>query len=259
MWMDVVDLRDFYATSLGRVAQRMIRRRLREEWPDVRGLSVLGFGYCTPYLRPFLDEADRVVAAMPAAQGVVHWPPEAPFRTVLADDGELPLPDRSMDRVLLVHSVECGENLRQMMREIWRVMSDSGRLLAIVPNRRGVWARVDNNPFGHGRPYTTAQLSRLLRDNLFTPVASANALFMPPSRSRVMLGAAQAWEKLGARWFPRFSGVVMIEATKQIYAGAGVRAQRRRSYAVVPQGLERRLQPPAPPQRVMPPGGRDAE
>jgi hypothetical protein len=111
-----------------------------------------------------------------------------------------------------------------------------------------VWARVDNNPFGHGRPYTAAQLSHLLRDNLFTPVASANALFMPPSRSRVMLSAATAWENLGARWFTHFSGVVMIEATKQIYAGAGVRALSRRAYAVVPQGLERRplATPPIP-------------
>ena len=53
MWTDAVDLRDFYATTLGQVARRMIRRRIRPVWPDVTGLSVLGLGYATPFLQPF--------------------------------------------------------------------------------------------------------------------------------------------------------------------------------------------------------------
>ena len=39
MWIDVVDLRDFYASSLGQVARRMIRRQLRTLWPNVTGES----------------------------------------------------------------------------------------------------------------------------------------------------------------------------------------------------------------------------
>jgi alpha-ketoglutarate-dependent 2,4-dichlorophenoxyacetate dioxygenase len=45
-----------------------------------------------------------------------------------------------------------------------------GRLLLIVPNRRGIWARLDSTPFGHGRPYSRGQLERLLGDALFTPL-----------------------------------------------------------------------------------------
>ena len=50
--------------------------------------------------------------------------------------------------------------------EIWRVLSGNGRLLVIAPNRRGIWARFEHTPFGHGRPYTSSQLYRLLRDTL---------------------------------------------------------------------------------------------
>jgi hypothetical protein len=57
MWMDAVDLRDFYATGQGRVARLMIRRQIRAIWPDVTGKSVLGMGYATPYLGMFRDEA----------------------------------------------------------------------------------------------------------------------------------------------------------------------------------------------------------
>jgi SAM-dependent methyltransferase len=239
MWTDVVDLRDFYATSLGQMARRMIRRQLRQLWPDVTGMRVLGLGFATPYLRPFLVEAERVAAVMPASQGVLPWPTEGPGLTLLADETELPLPDRSMDRILLVHALESTEQVRAMMREIWRVLADGGRLAIVAPNRRGIWARLERTPFGQGRPYTTGQLARLLRDNMFTPVATSGALFLPPTTSRVLLRSAPAIEELGHRWFETFAGVNVIEATKQIYAASGLRdgKARRRVYVPIPQGF----------------------
>ena len=212
MSTDVIDLRDFYESSLGQATRRVIRRHVREIWPDLRGQRLLGLGYATPYLRPFLGEAERVIALMPAGQGVLHWPPEGPNTAALAEEAELPLPDVSVDRVLLVHSLEHSEQLRPFLRDIWRVLVGSGRLLIVVPNRRGLWARLDRTPFGHGHPYTANQLSRLLRDNLFTPLAARRALFVPPFASRLWLTSAGAWERIGARWSPRFGGVVIVEA-----------------------------------------------
>ena len=219
MRSDVVDLRDFYDTRTGHVARLLIRRALRNLWPDVRGQRVLGVGYATPYLTQFRDEAERVLGFMPAQQGVLHWPAEGPGAVSLVDETELPLPDNSMDRVLLVHAVEHSEALRYMLREIWRVMAGNGRLLVVVPNRRGVWARTDRTPFGGGLPYTSGQLSRFLRENMFTPTRSGRALYVPPTRSKALLRTAPAWERLGMRWFPTFSGVVVVEASKQLYAG----------------------------------------
>ena len=227
MWTDVVDLRDFYDTRLGQVARHMIRRGVRSVWPNVGGERLLGLGYATPYLRQFKDEAERVIAMMPAGQGVLHWPPEGPNCVALGDECELPLPDNAVDRVLVVHALESAELLRDMMREVWRVMTGEGRLLVVVPNRRGIWARVDRTPFGWGHPYSPSQLSRLLRDHMFTPVRTEQALFVPPTRSNTLLRSAAAVERLGRRWFPTFSGVVMIEAGKQLYAATPVREKSR--------------------------------
>lgn len=256
MWTDVVDLRDFYATSLGQVACRMLRRRIRGLWPDLAGQRLLGLGYAVPYLLPYLEEAERVLAVMAAAQGVLPWPSSGANHVTLADEALLPLPDLAVDRVLLVHAVECSEQLRDMLREVWRVLAEGGRILVVVPNRRGIWAQLDRTPFGFGHPYTLAQLSRLLRDCMFTPVSTAGALFMPPSHSRMALAAAQAWEQVGDRWFPRFAGVVMIEATKQIYAGAplAARAERRPAY-VQARGSNRTVVRAATSEET-PPGGR---
>lgn len=226
MTTDVVDLRDFYGTPLGQFARRAIRSRIRGLWPDLRGQCVAGIGYAVPYLRPFLSEAERVLALMPATQGVLHWPPEGPNIATLVDEAALPLPDLSVDRMVVVHALEHAEQLRPLLREIWRVLAGSGRVIFVVPNRRGIWARVDRTPFGHGQPYSAGQLSRLLRESLFTPTAAVPAVFMLPSQSRLLLSSANAWERIGSRWFERFGGVVLVEATKTLYAPTGLRSRQ---------------------------------
>ena len=228
MWPNAVDLRDFYRSKTGRVARRVIRDHVRAHWTGVAGMNVLGVGYTTPYLGAFAEEAARVVAVMPAGQGVLRWPVDAPNLTALADEAELPLPDTSIDRVLLVHALESSEQLRPMLREVWRVMAEGGRLLLVVPNRTGIWARLDRTPFGHGHPYSSAQISTLLRDTMFDPLGTRFGLFMPPSRRRVLIASASAAERIGSRWFPRLGGVLLVEAAKRVYAAAPAAAPARR-------------------------------
>lgn len=245
MWADVIDLREFYARRVGRNAQRMIRRQLRIMWPDVNGLRILGLGFATPYLSMFREDADRVLAAMPAGQGVLHWPVGERGLTMLADEVDLPLPDLSMDRVLIVHALESAEQVRPLLREAWRVLSDSGRLIIVVPNRRGLWARFEQTPFGYGQPYSKGQLTRLLRDNMFMPMETARALFVPPFNSSIIQSSAAAWEKVGARLFPAAGGVNVTEAVKQMYAATMITtAKRKKSMNAVPgrsQGYNREL------------------
>ncbi len=239
MAFDVVDLRDFYLTGLGQVARRMIRRAIRRVWPDLHGMRLLGIGYATPFLSAVSAETERTAALMPASLGVLGWPAGERNLVALGDEGELPFADYSIDRVLLVHALETSDEAGAMLKEVWRVLAGGGRLLIVAPNRRGIWARLDRTPFGSGRPYTMSQLSQLLRDELFTPVGSDTALFTPPARKGMVLRAAPAWERIGNRWFPTFAGVVLIEATKQIYAKPiAARAPRRRLvYAPAPHGL----------------------
>jgi hypothetical protein len=71
MSLDVIDLRTFYGQRLGIVARRVIGRGIRARWNDTHGLRVLGIGYPTPYLGLFREQAERCLAFMPAAQGVL--------------------------------------------------------------------------------------------------------------------------------------------------------------------------------------------
>jgi SAM-dependent methyltransferase len=233
MHLDVVDLRDFYGLPLGKVARRLVGLAVRRIWPDVSGTTVAGLGYAIPYLGQFRDEAVRVISLMPAQQGVLHWPRQGRTLTGLVDEVCLPLPDASIDRLLLVHHLEGADQLRPALREAWRVLAPGGRILIVAANRRGMWARSEATPFGHGQPFSRGQLVSLLREGMFTPVEWASALFMPPMSWRMVMRSAIAWERLGVSLWPRFSGVILVEATKQIYAPTGHRERARRRLPLV--------------------------
>ena len=224
--MNIVDLREFYGGPLGAVTRRLVGDHLRSRFKGGRGATMLGLGYALPYLDEWRDETERVIAFMPARQGVAHWPQDGPGLAALVDDTDLPLADASIDLALVAHGLELTEP-QAMLRELWRVMAPQGRVIFIVPNRRGMWARFDSTPFGHGRPYSRQQLSRMLTDQLFSPVQWGNALFVPPFDWTFLVRSAPAWERVGLRLSPAFAGVLMVEATKEVYALSSARRQRK--------------------------------
>ncbi len=239
MHLDAFDLKDFYARRLGLMVRRLLRLTIRARWGDVKGLNVFGLGYATPYLGEFRGEARSLGALMPAGLGALTWPDRGQSMSVLVDETELPLDDEAADRILLVHMLEWSEQSRVLLREIWRVLSPQGKLLIVVPNRRGLWARVDTTPFGYGSPFSRSQLTQLLKEAMFSPEGWQYALYTPPFNWRVLTRWPGFWERLGLILWPTFSGVILVEATKQVYAAMPVREteQRvRRRIVPVPAG-----------------------
>lgn len=226
MAYDVVNFCEFYSTPLGQIAGHQIQSCIYDVWPDLSGLNLLGIGYALPYLDFYLKPSECVVAIMPAQRGVVLWPDDGPSRIAMSEEGNLPLPDQSIDRILMIHTLEHTGHPRQLLREAWRVLSGQGRLLVITPNRRSLWAQLESTPFGHGQPYTMTQLTTLLKSNLFTPVSTRRALYMAPSQSRFMLACSPFLEKIGNPFLQKFSGIVCVEAIKQIYAGTPIRTRK---------------------------------
>ena len=195
MQLDVGELREFYATALGQAVRRLLTHRIRARW---RGL-----------------------------QGAIVWPRDAPAMSALVEEDHLPLADGTIDRLLAVHCLETAERVRPLLREMWRVLAPEGRMILVVPNRRGVWARLDKTPFGQGRPYSRSQLEALLIEALFTPSDWGGALYVPPVDRRFLLRSATAWERVGAALSPAFSGVIIVEACKELMAPIGKPAKAR--------------------------------
>ena len=222
MYRSVYDLKSFYNSKIGRVVRRTLQGHVRDFWPDVSTMRVMGCGYASPYLRVFSEEAERIFGVMPAGQGAHHWPQTGDEKNLicLSEEAELPFENSSIDRILLVHSLEYAELLQPNLQEIYRVLKANGRLLVIVPSRSGFWARADWSPFGQGTPYSVSQLCYYLRDNSFIHERTKEALFMPALRSGLLLKSAGVFERFGPYILPFAAGVHMVEASKQLFAGA---------------------------------------
>jgi SAM-dependent methyltransferase len=244
--MDVADLREFYGSRFGNSTRRLIAQTLLPKMQALGGATIVGLGFATPYLEGSIEGARTTLAFMLARQGVLQWPPQAPVSSALVDEFDLPLLESVADLLLVVHGLELTDSPAEMLDELWRVLAPQGRLLLVVPNRRGMWARFDSTPFGYGQPFSRPQLASLLKEARFSIMSWSQALFMPPIDSSPFLSSAPVFERLGDWLMPQFAGVIIVEAVKQVYATSSGKRVRR----LVP-----RLQPaltPAP-ARLEPP------
>ncbi len=225
--MDVVELREFYASPLGNATRRLISAKLRSRLGSLNDACVMGLGFATPYLDEFPSETGRRLAFMMARQGVIHWPAEGGVRSALVDEFDLPLLESTVDLALVVHGLELTDSPIEMLQEVWRVMAPQARLILVVPNRRGLWAAFDSSPFGYGQPFSRTQLGGLLKEARFSPVSWTHALQMPPLAKGFVLSSAGAIERLGDWINSRFAGVIIVEAVKQVYAFSSGKRVRR--------------------------------
>jgi len=244
---DVLTLRDFYASPLGQVTAEQLVRRIGSFWPDLSRQHLLGLGYAPPLLDGLSGAASRA-ALMPAAQGVIHWPAMAENATALVEEHTLPLPDGSFDRILLLHALETAEDLRGLLRECWRVLAPEGRLIAIVPRRRGVWSGSERTPFASGQPFSRTQLAGLLSDTMLAVRRTGGALYLPPWKGLARSRAMAVADRIGAHLTPALSGVLIVECEKRIFAPTPLRRVRKAA-PVRPLGAAapvRRCQEPLP-------------
>jgi SAM-dependent methyltransferase len=238
MHLDVQDLRNFYYRSaLGRAAQKSLRGRMLELWPEAKGQTVAGYGFAVPLLRPYLQDARRVMALMPGPQGVMPWPAGQTNVSALIEETMWPIETGHVDKLVVMHGLETSDRPQDLLEECWRVLGPGGKALFIVPNRAGLWSRRDRTPFGYGRPYSASQLETQLRTHQFLPERHVGALYQFPSGKRVWMKSAGMFEGVG-RAMPGMiaGGAFMVEATKLVYPPKG-KTSRARKRASVLEGL----------------------
>ena len=227
MRQNVTELEKFYATRLGLAARDMVLRRLATVWPDLSGRELLVFGYGQPYIEPYITQPKRLVQAMPAGQGAIAHQSKRGIVSCLVEECRLPFDDAQFDHVLVVHGLEESENLQELLSELWRVTRPEGRVVIMASNRAGLWARSDKSPFGAGRPFSRVQLKNLLKAVGYEPVLWSGALYAPPIKFFTHPSRLSVFERFGETVWPGFSGVILVEALKRLYADPnGLKSQR---------------------------------
>lgn len=242
MFPSAYDLKEYYMTPQGQGVCRLLLKRFGAWWPEsqIRSDILLGVGYAVPYLDT-CNGPRHLYALLAGQMGAMVWPSGGAQRCVLSDRGVWPIPGSSLDYVLMVHELEYAEDPGAVLDEAWRALKPEGRLMLIVPNRTGLWARAENTPFGHGRPFTSRQLHELLRDHHFALERITGALLAPPFKSPGLTKrVSPILEKL-APFFTPLSGVIVVEASKRLYSpihGKAVAAHAKPAmiWGTIPQG-----------------------
>ena len=138
MSVDVTDLRAFYASPLGGVARRLVGRTIDRFWGPLTGLRVMGLGYATPYLaavRAGMRADARLHAGEPGRRELAGTGPSA---SALVD----PLDDAAARRLDRPGAASCTPSRpsrarRELLHEVWRILTPGGRIIVVAPNRRG--------------------------------------------------------------------------------------------------------------------------
>ncbi|MCI5059526.1 MAG: class I SAM-dependent methyltransferase [Alphaproteobacteria bacterium] len=227
--LNAYDLKSFYNTSKGRIIRRIINQKIESLWPEINNTTLMGYGYPIPYLSSYKQSAQQLFTGMPTQLGVLDWPHDEKNKTCLFSESSLPFETNSIDYMLMAHALEFLDHPEDSFAEIWRVLKSTGRLIIIVPNRMGFWARADWGPFCQGSPYSARQVESFLTDNLFVHEHTSQALFVPPFESSVFFKTARYFEAVGPYLYPALGGVHVIESSKQIYAGTGRGVKSRSS------------------------------
>lgn len=218
---DVLNLYRFYDSALGRATCPIIANKLMKLAGPGKGTITVGFGFALPYLdlieKAEQDPTSRYLGFMPAQQGVCHWPNHENSRTALVEEYHLPLQDSIVDRMVLAHALEHANRPIHLLREVWRVLAPGGQLIAVVPNRMRSWAAYEGTPFGHGRPYSKGQLSRLLEDQMLSVEDWNTALMMPPFIRPVAARMLKYGERPIGMLGKGLGGALIISARKQVY------------------------------------------
>lgn len=226
--LDVYELTQFYQSPLGKIAKRVIQEKIKDFWrtnSSIKKTLVLGYG-CPFEINSSLKK-NHFFYLMFAQQGAIPFPNEENNLCVLSYEDDFPFLDEEFDHILIVHGLEQVRYVPLFFREVWRVLKSNGKVLFILPNRRGLWARFDHTPFGQGTPYTMTQVTTLLSQHSFNVIKRDRCLFIPPIQHR-FINYFPSFEKAGNLFFGKFSGLVCIEASKQLYIPAPTRSTSKK-------------------------------
>ncbi len=211
---NVTELKEFYETPLGKFTCQKLRQKISKLWPEVSREKILGLGFALPYL-PLLAYGNSCVAFMPSSIGAMKVEDASP--TAMVDITALPARNEYFDRAVLIHCMENIEETEKMLEQLWHVMKPAAKILLIVPNDNSLWLKL-NTPYKKSLSYTKMTLLHYLLFSKFSPRRISRDLFFIPSNNRSI---NRLTSFLGNIFWRNYSGVLIIEAEKLIFAPGG--------------------------------------
>jgi SAM-dependent methyltransferase len=193
---------------------------------DVFGFHALQLGL------PQLDglRANRMPHRWVALDGAADATATGCGVALLAHSDALPFPERSLDLVVLPHTLELASDPHRTLAEVERVLMPEGRVVIIGFNAASLWGLRQRlgrlrRMFGGRTPLFLPRPGEFigywrLRDWLrllsFEVEGGRFGAYRPPLASPRWLDRFAWMDRIGDRWWPVFGGVYMVVAVKRV-------------------------------------------
>lgn len=200
----------WFDTPLGRSLQAREAHRLREVLPLLYGKVALQLGR--------IGKMD-LLDASPAPTHILLDPHDGDGVRALTE--ALPFDSRSVDVVLLPHTLDFASDPHQVLREVSRVLTPEGHavLLGFNPvSLWGLWRLLSDRR----RVPWSARFIRLprVKDWLslleFEPTYGSMLYYRPPVRREHAMERLRVLEHVGDRWWPLGAAVYVLVARKRV-------------------------------------------
>ncbi len=176
--MEFKNLNSFYKNNLGKSVEKLLQQKINSYIGNKNNKVIMGIGYTEKYLKHFQDNRCVTLSLIPSF--IDNFYCNKNNINVVCEEDHLPISNDSCDVFLLLHCLEHASSPWGLMAEINRILPSGGRIIVVVPNRVGLWARRSNNPFGSGRSYTKGQLKKLLNSTGFFELEIDYNIYYPP-------------------------------------------------------------------------------
>jgi len=205
----------WFVQSPGRSLLAVESHALRAIWPSLFSKIALQLGCTGPV--DLLDACNtqvRIVLDMPDVSGAklvrVHGFPE-----------QLPFESRSVDIMLLPHTLEFADDPHQVLREVSRVLTPEGHVVILGFNPFSLWGlwrllrrRKKSAPWD-GHFLQLARIKDWLKLLDFEVGHGKMLYYRPPLANETSMDRLRFLEKAGDRWWPLAGAVYLLVAKKR--------------------------------------------
>ncbi len=218
---------EWFSQSPGRSLHAVESHALRAVWPGLFGRIALQLGA--------LGSLDLLEACNAPVQAVLDLPgtPSAGMARVHGVPEALPFDSRSLDLLLLPHTLEFADDPHQVLREVSRVLTPEGHVVILGFNPFSLWGlcrllrrRRDVAPW-NGQFLHLTRLKDWLKLLDFEFTHGSMLYYRPPLASATAMDRLRFLEKAGNRWWPMTGAVYLLVAKKRVIGMTPLRPEWR--------------------------------
>lgn len=181
----------------------------RDKTPSCFGQAIVQLG---------LSSLNCISEAKTGRKIIVGQQPE--YSDVIADFAQLPFPGRSVDGVVIPHTLEFSKEPQQVLREAHRILRGNGKVFITGFNPASLW-RFSRFWNGTDLPYHSSLIALYrIKDWLsllnFDITEGEFIVYTPLTTSDKFLAKTEFLNKAGNRWWPHLATCYALVAQKRL-------------------------------------------